>query len=67
MNATNGNHDVTKNGGLEIAEAYHQFPKKSSPKKPSLGIDMHYLGLLVRRSGFRLCYGYYSNRGALCQ
>ena len=23
---------------------------------------MHYLGLLVRRSGFRLCYGYYSNR-----
>ena len=38
-----------KNGGLEIAEAYHQFPKKSSPKKPSLGIDMHYLGLLVRK------------------
>ena len=33
MNATpNGNHDVTKNGGLEIAEAYHQFPKKVVPK-----------------------------------
>ena len=51
MNATpNGNHDVTKNGALEIAEDYNQFPK-SSPKKQSLGIDMHYLGLLVRRSG----------------
>ena len=32
MNATNGNHDVTKNGGLEIAEAYNQFPKKVVPK-----------------------------------
>ena len=33
MNATpNGNHDVTKNGALEIAEAYHQFPKKVVPK-----------------------------------
>ena len=33
MNATPiGNHDVTKNGGLEIAEAYHQFPKKVVPK-----------------------------------
>ena len=53
MNATSGNHDVTKNGALEIAEDYNQFPK-SGPKKPSLDIDMHYLGLLVRRSGFRL-------------
>ena len=32
MNATNGTNDVTKNGGLEIAEAYHQFPKKVVPK-----------------------------------
>ena len=29
MNATNGNHDVTKNGGLEIAEAYPNSQKKS--------------------------------------
>ena len=36
MNATSGNHDVTKNGALEIAEDYNQFPK-SSPKKQSLG------------------------------
>ena len=35
MNATpNGNHDVTKNGALEIAEDYNQFPlKKVVPKK----------------------------------
>ena len=28
LDATGGNHDVTKNGGLEIAEAYNHFPKK---------------------------------------
>ena len=32
MNATSGNHDVTKNGGLEIAEAYNHFTKKVVPK-----------------------------------
>ena len=32
MNATSGNRDVTKNGALEIAEDYNQFPK-SGPKK----------------------------------
>ena len=32
MNATSGTNDVTKNGVLEIAEAYHQFPEKVVPK-----------------------------------
>ena len=37
MNATNGTNDVTQNGVLEIAEAYHQFPKKVVPKNNRWG------------------------------
>ena len=43
MNATNGNHDVTKNGGLEIAEAYHQIPKKLVPEQKTIFGDRYAL------------------------
>ena len=36
MNATSGNHDVTKNGALEIAEDYNQFPQKKVVPKNNL-------------------------------
>ena len=66
MNATSGNHDVTKNGALEIAEDYNQFLLKVVPKN-IFGHRYALFGATCSEVWVQACHRYYSNRSALCQ